>query len=89
MSNFEVRAFLRAPTQGVVLQTFGAGNMSSRRTDIIEEIKHAVERGCIVVNCSQCVRGQVDVHYFTGKVSTIRYINMFSRSYIFQFLFLF
>uniref|UniRef100_A0A0M3IMT7 asparaginase n=1 Tax=Ascaris lumbricoides TaxID=6252 RepID=A0A0M3IMT7_ASCLU len=84
-----VRAFLRAPTQGVVLQTFGAGNMSSRRTDIIEEIKHAVERGCIVVNCSQCVRGQVDVHYFTGKVSTIRYINMFSRSYIFQFLFLF
>uniref|UniRef100_A0A915CJA0 asparaginase n=4 Tax=Ascarididae TaxID=6250 RepID=A0A915CJA0_PARUN len=63
-----VRAFLRAPTQGVVLQTFGAGNMPSRRTDIIEEIKQAVERGCIVVNCSQCVRGQVDVHYFTGKI---------------------
>ncbi|VDM29906.1 unnamed protein product [Toxocara canis] len=64
-----VRGFLRAPTQGVVLQTFGAGNMPSRRTDIIDEIKDAVDRGCIVVNCSQCVRGQVDVHYFTGKVS--------------------
>ncbi|KHN73373.1 L-asparaginase, partial [Toxocara canis] len=67
-----VRGFLRAPTQGVVLQTFGAGNMPSRRTDIIDEIKDAVDRGCIVVNCSQCVRGQVDVHYFTGKFFVYR-----------------
>ncbi|VDK53364.1 unnamed protein product [Anisakis simplex] len=68
MSIDSVRAFLCAPTQGVVLQTFGAGNMPSKRTDIIEEIKRAVDRGCIVVNCSQCVRGQVDVHYLTGKI---------------------
>uniref|UniRef100_F1KVU4 asparaginase n=1 Tax=Ascaris suum TaxID=6253 RepID=F1KVU4_ASCSU len=63
-----VRAFLLPPTQGVVLETYGAGNMPSRRTDIIAEIRKAVERGCIIINCSQCVRGQVDVHYLTGKI---------------------
>ncbi|MCP9264609.1 L-asparaginase [Dirofilaria immitis] len=52
MSIENVRASLQAPIEGVVLQTFGA----------------AVDRGCIIINCSQCVRGQVDIHYLTGKV---------------------
>uniref|UniRef100_A0A0N5AVI6 asparaginase n=1 Tax=Syphacia muris TaxID=451379 RepID=A0A0N5AVI6_9BILA len=63
-----VRAFLQPPTEGVVLQTFGAGNMPSRRTDIIAEIKNAIYRGCIIINCTQCLKGQVDVQYFTGKI---------------------
>uniref|UniRef100_A0A0N5AJT7 asparaginase n=1 Tax=Syphacia muris TaxID=451379 RepID=A0A0N5AJT7_9BILA len=62
-----VKAALQPPTAGVVLQTYGAGNMPTRRKDIINEIKKAVDRGCLVVNCSQCVRGQVDVNYATGK----------------------
>lgn len=62
-----VKAALQPPTQGIVLQTYGAGNMPTRRTDIIGEIRKAIERGCIVVNCSQCIRGQVDVNYATGK----------------------
>ncbi|VDM10757.1 unnamed protein product [Wuchereria bancrofti] len=63
-----VRASLQPPTEGVVLQTFGAGNMPSHRTDIIDELKKAVDRGCLIINCSQCVRGQVDVQYLTGKI---------------------
>ncbi|TKR66921.1 hypothetical protein L596_023146 [Steinernema carpocapsae] len=63
-----VRAALMEPVEGVVLQSFGAGNMPSRRKDIIEEIQKAINRGVLVVNCSQCVRGQVDSHYFTGKI---------------------
>lgn len=63
-----IKAFLQPPTEGVVLQTFGAGNMPSRRADIITEIKKAVDRGCIIINCTQCLRGQVDVQYFTGKI---------------------
>lgn len=59
------------PIQGVVLQTFGSGNIPSHRTDIIEELKKAIERGVIIVNCSQCVRGQVDVQYHTGKVNLL------------------
>lgn len=64
----QVKAALQPPTQGVVLQTYGAGNMPTRRKDIIKEIKQATDRGCLVVNCSQCIRGQVDANYATGKV---------------------
>lgn len=63
-----VKAALQPPMKGVVLQTFGAGNMPSRRTDIIGEIEKAVNRGCIVVNVSQCVKGHVDASYLTGKI---------------------
>uniref|UniRef100_A0A9J2Q7E8 asparaginase n=1 Tax=Ascaris lumbricoides TaxID=6252 RepID=A0A9J2Q7E8_ASCLU len=68
MSINTVRAALQPPTQGVVIQSYGCGNMPSRRTDIIEEIRDAVQRGCIVVNCSQCLRGMVEEQYFTGKI---------------------
>ncbi|CAJ0592043.1 unnamed protein product [Cylicocyclus nassatus] len=68
MSIESVRAFLAPPTKGVILQTFGAGNMPTRRKDIIEALKEAIARGCLVVNCSQCLRGQVDVNYATGKI---------------------
>uniref|UniRef100_A0A7E4V4X9 asparaginase n=1 Tax=Panagrellus redivivus TaxID=6233 RepID=A0A7E4V4X9_PANRE len=63
-----VRAALQDSVEGVVLQTYGSGNMPSRRLDIIEEIEKAVKRGCIVVNCSQCIKGMVDGNYFTGKI---------------------
>lgn len=42
-SNFllllQVRAFLQPPTKGVILQTFGAGNMPTKRKDIIDALK--------------------------------------------------
>uniref|UniRef100_A0A1I7XUA2 asparaginase n=1 Tax=Heterorhabditis bacteriophora TaxID=37862 RepID=A0A1I7XUA2_HETBA len=68
MSIESVRAFLQPPTKGVILQTFGAGNMPTKRLDIIEAIKDAIIRGCLIVNCSQCLKGQVDVNYATGKI---------------------
>ncbi|WKY08826.1 hypothetical protein Q1695_001756 [Nippostrongylus brasiliensis] len=68
MSIESVSGFLRPPTKGVILQTFGAGNMPTKRKDIIDALKEAIKRGCLVLNCSQCVKGQVDVNYATGKV---------------------
>lgn len=59
---------LGSPTQGVVLQTYGSGNVPAGRTDIMEEIKKAVERGCLVVNISQCPKGIVTPSYQNGKV---------------------
>ena len=73
-NELQVRAALQPPTQGVVLRTYGAGNMPTRRTDIIEEIRKAIARGCIIVNCSQCIKGQVDIHYATGKVLNSSFI---------------
>ncbi|CAD5229800.1 unnamed protein product [Bursaphelenchus xylophilus] len=65
-----VRAVFRPPTQGVVIQAYGSGNIPLRRLDIIEEITNAVNRGCLVLNVSQCLKGKVNTSYATGAVLT-------------------
>jgi lysophospholipase len=61
-----IRAFL-LELKGVVLQTFGAGNIPSNRKDLIEVLKDANERGVIMVNCTQCITGSVAEIYETGR----------------------
>lgn len=63
-----IRAFLQPPMQGVVLQTFGSGNIPSNRKDLIDELKKATERGVIIVNCTQCTSGSVSGIYEAGQV---------------------
>jgi lysophospholipase len=48
-----VRTFLSAPMQGVILETFGAGNPPQRK-DLMDAIKEACDRG--VVSRSFCDR---------------------------------
>ncbi|KAL3079502.1 hypothetical protein niasHS_005332 [Heterodera schachtii] len=47
---------------------YGSGNIPLRREDILKEIRAAVQRGCLVVNVSQCAKGHVAADYLTGKV---------------------
>jgi lysophospholipase len=61
-----VKAFLQE-LRGVVLQTFGAGNIPSNRQDLIDVLKDANERGVILVNCTQCITGSVAEIYETGR----------------------
>lgn len=63
-----VKAFLRPPIEGVVLQTYGAGNVPSNRQDIIAEFKAAADRGVIIVNITQCSEGSVCSIYEVGKI---------------------
>ena len=49
-----MKAFLQEPTQGVVLQSYGAGNVPSNRRDLLEALLDATRRGVIIVNCTQC-----------------------------------
>ncbi|KAF9579064.1 hypothetical protein BGW38_004842, partial [Lunasporangiospora selenospora] len=63
-----IRTFLAPPIQGVVLETYGAGNAPSTRTDLIAALKEACDRGIVIVNCTQCKRGLVTDVYQTGKV---------------------
>ena len=64
----QVRAFLQPPMQGVVLQTYGAGNAPSNRADIIDLFHEANKWGVLIVNISQCSRGNINAAYATGKV---------------------
>lgn len=54
--------------RGVVLQTFGAGNIPSLREDLLEELKLACQRGVIIINITQCLQGSVSSEYETGRV---------------------
>lgn len=60
---------MQAPIEGVVLQTYGAGNVPSNRKDLLEVLKEAIDRGVIVINCTQCLSGAVANLYETGKVN--------------------
>ncbi|HIZ85774.1 MAG TPA: type I asparaginase [Candidatus Coprenecus stercoravium] len=53
--------------RAIILETYGSGNAPSGKwfTDCI---KHAVDRGVIVLNITQCLAGRVDMDaYSTGK----------------------
>ena len=61
-----MRAFLAPPIQGLVLETFGAGNAPQRK-DFKAALKEACDRGVIIVAISQCAKGAVSAAYETGR----------------------
>jgi len=67
----QVRAFLQLPMEGVVLETYGSGNAPDNRADLLAELKQATDRGVIIINCTQCLRGTVTTCYATGKVGSL------------------
>ncbi|XP_034484886.1 L-asparaginase 1 [Drosophila innubila] len=60
-----LRAFLSAPMKGVVIQSFGSGNIPNQ-PELLQEVREAVERGVLVVNITQCLKGSVVPIYETG-----------------------
>ena len=64
----QVRSFLQLPMEGVVLETYGTGNAPDNRPDLLAEMKEATDRGVIIINTTQCLRGTVSKVYATGEV---------------------
>lgn len=64
----QLLSFLEPTLEGVVLLTFGSGNIPSHRQDLLDVLRNAVGRGVTLVNVSQCVKGSVSFSYETGKV---------------------
>ena len=65
-----MRAFLQPPMRGVVLQTFGAGNVPADEP-VLRALKEVCDRGVVVVNCTQCMRGNVTTNYPAARVSNV------------------
>lgn len=59
--------FLRPPLRGVVIETYGTGNMPDTRPDLLAALREAHERGVVIVNCTQCARGAVTGEYAAGR----------------------
>ncbi|KAJ9095613.1 hypothetical protein QFC21_005484 [Naganishia friedmannii] len=62
ISTATVKAFLSPPLRGIVLESFGAGNIPQRE-DVFEVIKEACDRGVVIVNITQCTKGSVLAYY--------------------------
>ena len=57
----KIKGCLESPIEGVVLVTYGSGNIPHSRTDLVEAIKVAAERGVVIVTCCPCRGGPHDV----------------------------
>ncbi|HVA97814.1 MAG TPA: type I asparaginase [Bacteroidia bacterium] len=55
--------------KAIILETFGAGNASTEKK-FLNELKHAIESGKIILNISQCASGSV----IQGKYETSTYL---------------
>jgi L-asparaginase len=63
-----VQNYLKPPLKGVVLQAFGVGNGPDNNHPFIEALREANERGVVIVDCTQCLKGTVDLeNYETGS----------------------
>lgn len=57
---------LRQPVNAMILLSYGVGN-APQNTDLLNQLEEAKEKGILVVNCTQCVRGKVNMEgYATG-----------------------
>ncbi|MFP4658154.1 MAG: asparaginase domain-containing protein, partial [Desulfonatronovibrionaceae bacterium] len=57
---------LKEPLQGLVLESYGSGNGPSKDKEFLQVLSRATERGVVLVNCTQCVRGTVRGDYEAG-----------------------
>lgn len=58
---------LKQPLRGLVLETYGAGNAPNNDAHFLTLLEDACRRGIVIVNCSQCQHGRVEMdQYATG-----------------------
>lgn len=63
-----VEDILKSPLDGLVLKTYGSGNIPNDQ-NLLNTLKDASQKGTIIVNCTQCQRGSVDMtKYETGSI---------------------
>lgn len=60
---------LQQDINGLILETYGGGNAQSTDKRFLKVLSEACARGVVIVNCSQCHQGRVDMNtYATGQV---------------------
>jgi L-asparaginase len=59
---------LQPPLRGLILQTYGSGNAPDHDQEFLRVLAEATGRGVVIVDCTQCLRGTVDLtKYATGS----------------------
>lgn len=64
-----VENILRPPLKGLVLEAYGVGNGPQFNTAFIQALQDANARGVVIVDCTQCLYGSVEIlEYATGSI---------------------
>ncbi|CAD6919084.1 unnamed protein product, partial [Tilletia laevis] len=66
LSASTIRTFLAPPLRGCVLESYGAGNAPTS-PEFLAALKEAGDRGCVIVNTTQCLQGEVSAIYAVGR----------------------
>lgn len=61
-----LRNVLRPPLQGLVLEAYGVGNGPDQDHEFIAALADASRRGVVIVDCTQCLEGTVDLHEYAA-----------------------
>jgi L-asparaginase len=63
-----IRNILQQPVKALILLSYGVGN-APQNAALLNELKHANDNGILIVNCTQCLRGKVNMSgYANGNV---------------------
>ena len=58
---------LAAPVRALIIKSFGVGN-APQRPELLKVLENASNRGQVLVNCTQCFKGKVNMDgYATGN----------------------
>lgn len=63
-----LEALLQLPLRALLLHTYGSGNVPTLDKKLFVLLEKEITRGVVVVNCSQCLKGRVNMaNYATGQ----------------------
>ena len=67
ISEMVLRNTLKQPVKALILLSYGVGNAPQNKA-VLQELRNAYEQEILVVNCTQCVHGKVNMQgYATGN----------------------
>jgi L-asparaginase len=72
LSHELLRNVLRPPLQGLVLEAYGVGNGPDQDHEFLGALADATERGVVIVDCTQCLSGTVDLHEYAAGSALAR-----------------
>ena len=67
-----VRNILRPPLQGLVLEAYGVGNGPDANREFVRALEEATKRGVVIVDCTQCLEGTVNLHEYAAGSALAR-----------------
>ncbi len=72
ISHEHVRNVLRPPLQGLVLEAYGVGNGPDQDAEFIAALEEAAARDVVIVDCTQCLEGRVDLSEYAAGSALAR-----------------